>query len=487
MRTDVFSFRRGRMARTTAVGRLALGMAAASAGLQGVESVGLPVADISSWVNELQITRAAHGHVLANTGVWSPDGAWIVYDCRDAGEKFDATRIEAVNVMTGEVRCLYESRSQACCGVAAWNPYEPRVVFILGPEHPTAGWAYGSTRRRGVLADLQTPGQVHPLDAMNYAPPFAPGALRGGSHLHVFSPDGQWVCFTYEDEILARFAPLGSGHDINQRNIGVAVPAGPVRVNANHPRNHDGDFFSVVVSRTVVQPRPGSDEISRACEEGWIGRDGYLRTDGTRQRRALAFQGTVTAPDGRSCAEVFALDLPDDLTVAGTSPLEGTATRWPAPPCGVVQHRLTFTTDRKFPGVAAIPRHWLRSSPDGAQIAFLLQDDDGRAQFWVVSPAGGPPRQLSRHPWGVASTFTWSPDGRWLAHVLDNSVCVTDAVTGRGYRLTPRTAGEAAPHRSACVFSPDGQQIAFLRRVQIEGRKYLQIHTVILPRPVPIP
>src|SRR4051812_10355912 len=69
--------------------------------------------------NQRQITRATHGHILTNTGVWSPDGEWIVYDIRSdaAGDRFDGTRIEMVHVRTGEVRVLYESTNGAHCGV----------------------------------------------------------------------------------------------------------------------------------------------------------------------------------------------------------------------------------------------------------------------------------------------------------------------------------------------------------------------------------
>ena len=155
-----------------------------------------------------------------------------------------------------------------------------------------------------------------------------------------------------------------------ERNIGVSVPfriSGPagdaaspgVQVARTHPRNHDGDYFSVLVTRTVNRPRPGTDEISRAFEEGWIARrDGH---------RSLAFLGNVTALDGREHAEVFVVDLPPDLTRAGDVPLEGTATRRPGPPLGVTQRRITFTSDRPFPGVVTSPRHWVRASPDGAR------------------------------------------------------------------------------------------------------------------------
>lgn len=428
---------------------------------------------------ERQLTTAPHGHVLTNVNAWSPDSAWLVYDVRE-GDGFNGTRIEQVNVHTGQVQVLYASRHGAHCGVVTYSPTEPVVVFILGPENPSPDWTYHFTRRRGVLVDAQQPGVARPLDAMNYAPPFTPGALRGGSHVHVFSPDGRWVSFTYEDEVLAQGEGSGGPRDPNQRNIGVAVP-GAVQVARSHPRNHDGTYFSVLVTRTVASPRPGSDEISRAFEEGWIGNDGYLRPDGTRQRRALAFQGLVTAADGRPHAEVFVVDLPDDLTVAGEEPLEGTVTRGPVPPRGTEQRRLTFTDNRTVRGLATAPRHWLRSSPDGSQIAFLMPDEAGIAQLWTVSPLGGAPRQVTRLPTGVSSAFTWSPDGRHIAHVADTSICRTEIATGRTERLTPPVAQAAAPLPLACVYSPDGRWIAYQRPAATVAGTFVQICVVAVP------
>jgi hypothetical protein len=434
---------------------------------------------------ERQLTRARQGHVVTNIAAWSPDSQWIVYDTRPLPDEFAGTHIEQVNAGSGAVQVLYESQRGACCGVATHHPAEPLVVFIVGPEDPGPDWSYGHTRRRGVVVDTREPGRARPLDAVNYAPPFEPGALRGGSHVHVFSPDGAWVSFTYEDDVLARLGPAPAGqHDVNQRNLGVAAPAGPVRVARTHPRNHDGSFFSVVVTRTTARPRPGSDDISRAFEEGWIGAAGYARADGTRQRRALAFQGLVTAAPGREHAEVFVVDLPDDVTLAGDGPLEGTAERWPSPPRGVVQRRLTFTSDRKYPGIQG-PRHWLRSSPDGAQIAFLMRDDAGIVQFWLVSPAGGAPRQLTRNALSIASTFTWSPDGKLLAHVLDNSVCVTEAATGRTFRVTARRPDAEAPLALAAVFSPDGKWIAYQRPGGAEFGHWPQIWIAAVPAALP--
>jgi len=423
-----------------------------------------------------QITHDPKNHILTNIGVWSADGTWIVYDTRSdpAGSIFDGPTVEQVNVETGEVRVLYRSQRGAHCGVATCHPMDDRVIFILGPQDPTADWQYSAFHRDGMIVGAASPNVAIYMDARDIVPPFTPGALRGGSHVHVFSPDGQWVSFTYEDHLLAQFADASAGNDVNQRNIGVSIAGRPVRVSDKHPRNHNGEFFSVLVTRTTAHPRPGSDDITRACEEGWVGTDGYLRADGTRQRRAIAFQGLVTTTDGQSISEAFIVDLPDDLTQSGDGPLAGSETRAPFPPKGCVQRRLTFTADRKFPGLQG-PRHWLRSSPDGSRIAMLMKDDAGIVQLWTVSPLGDALHQLTHNPWPIASAFSWSADGRSIAHVMDNSIFVTDADTGIGTCLTPRYPDESAPRPEACVFSPDGRKIAFVRNVPLGGQSFNQI------------
>ncbi len=428
-----------------------------------------------------QVSRDTRGHILTNTGVWSPDSEWLVYDTRSdaAGDLFDGNTIEMVNVRTGEVRELFRSTSGAHCGVVTFHPRDWKVAFILGPQNPTLDWQYAPWHRQGVIVEVAEAGLARNLDARDVTPPFTPGALRGGTHVHIWDPAGDWISFTYEDHVLAQFKCGSATNDINQRNVGVSVPTHPVRVGKEHPRNHDGDFFSVLVTRTVASPKPGSDEIKRAFEEGWIGTNGYIRADGTRQRRSVAFQGLVATAEGKTISEVFAADLPEDMTSPGDGPLGGTVSRAPFPPKGVSQRRLTYTADRKFPGLQG-PRHWLRSSPDGSRIAFLMKDNAGVVQLWAVSPNGGEPRQITRNEFPVASAFTWSPDGRHIAHVMDNSVCLTDTASGSTTRLTARSDAAAAPRPEACVFSPDGRKIAFVRRVSLGDRVANQVFALFL-------
>jgi hypothetical protein len=417
---------------------------------------------------EKQITAGAGGRILSNARVWSPDSNWIVYDTRSdpAGSVFDGNNIEAVNVHTGEIKWLFQSKNGAHCGIATFDPRALKIVFVVGPEHPTPDWQYGFSHRHAVTLDFNHPGVAANLDARDLTPPFQSGALRGGTHLFVWDAAGEWLSFTYNDAL----------HNSDLRDVGVAVPDEPIRVSRDNPRNLDGNYSCFIVTRTLLQPRPGSDEINRASEEAWIGTNGYVRPNGTRQKRAIAFQGQVVAANGRSVEEVFVADLPDELTADLIHASTNIESR-PAPPAGISQRRLTFTADKKFPGLQG-PRHWLQSSPDGSRIAFLMKDAAGIVQLWTISPNGGAPAQLTHNPWPVASAFTWSPDGRELTYVMDNSIFVTDTATGRSRRVTERTADEIAPRPEACVFSPDGNKIAFVRRKKSDGVEANQICVV---------
>ena len=402
-----------------------------------------------------QITHAPHGHILTNVNVWSPDSRRIVYDVRSdvAGGIFDGDRIETVGLATGEVRQLYQSRNRAHCGVVTYHPTQHRVVFILGPEHPTDDFQYGFARRQGVMVDEQHPGLARNLDARDLSSPFTPGALRGGSHVHVFSPDGAAVSFTYEDHVLGAITEETAGREINLRNVGVSLLGAPVTVPPSHPRNHDGESFTVLVSKTVAHPRPGSDDIKKAYEEGWIVRAGL---------RSLVFLGDTVDDQGRTVPEIFRVDLPADLASPSrreTAVIEGTLTKRPAPPAGVQQRRLTHS---RFEQTTGLPRHWLRVSPDGSQVAFLRADEQRDPQLWLLPTDGGEPRQVSRVPGGVRSAFSWSPDGRAIAHLGTDCLALTDVGTG----TTRRLVDDGLPIRpEAVVFSPDGGQVAFVRTV----------------------
>ena len=432
--------------------------------------------------SERQITNQPYGHILTNIGVWSPDSKWIVYDIRSdaAGEQFDGNRIERVHVDTGEVEVLYESQHGASCGVVTYSPTDDRVVFIHGPETPTEDWKYAAYHRRGVIVDAAMPGVAVNLDARDLVAPFTPGALRGGTHVHTFSGDGKCVAFTYEDHVL-QHQPADRQADANQRNVGVSSPIRAVVPPPRDERNHAGAFFTVLVTRTANEPSPDSDQIGRAYSDAWIGRQGYTRPDGSQQNYAIAFQGQVATSSHGTIAEVFVVDLPENLSVPSKQgPLAGTSVRRPIPPQGTHQRRITFTEARRHPGIQG-PRHWLRSSPDGSQIAFLAKDDNGVVQFYSVSPNGGGIRQITYNPADIESAFSWSLDGKFVAHVMDRSICVTHWESGKTHVLVASQAKSSAPRPEACVIAPNGRHIAYVRRVRSGDSEFNQIFLTDIP------
>lgn len=393
-----------------------------------------------------QITTASRNHQLTNTQTWTPDSQWLVFDVRPSGASFTGETIERVNVQTGVVEVLYQAHSGAHVGVVTVHPRDEKYVFIHGPENPDADWHYDFHHRRGAIA---AQGKTRNLDAMDITAPFTPGALRGGSHVHVFSPNGENVSFTYNDHVMHEYDAR-----LDLRNVGVAVPFGPVQPQGAHPREYAGSHWCVLVSRTTADPVPGSDDINRAYEEGWVGNN------------RLAFIGDTLSDSGEKVPELFIVTLPDSeqgWKQAADAPLEGTATTLPAPPKGVSQQRLTFTHQRAWQGLVNVPRHWVRSNPQATQIAFLLRDEAGIVQLWLISPQGGEPRQLTHTTTGIQSAFNWHPSGEALGFILDDRLARCDAQSGEVTFLTADHAN--SPSADAVVFSPDGHSIAWMEEV----------------------
>ena len=137
--------------------------------------------DVPMIAQEKQVTDEPCGHILTNIGVWSPDSQWIVYDIRSdpEGAVFDGTRIERVNVVSGEIQTLYESANGAKCGVATYSPADDKVVFILGPENPTPDWQYAANHRRGVIVERCAAREDHQSGRPRHYAPLHSGSAAG--------------------------------------------------------------------------------------------------------------------------------------------------------------------------------------------------------------------------------------------------------------------------------------------------------------------
>ena len=173
--------------------------------------------------------------------------------------------------------------------------------------------------------------------------------------------------------------------------------------------------------------------------------------------------------NGESVAEVFVVDIPEKINQPDDyEHLEGTAVSFPMPPKGTVQRRLTFTAETKYPGCLGI----LHCSKDGNHIAYRKKDKNGIIQVFFISPLGEQLVQVTHHKSNVQSNVHWSPDGKFIYYVWDNSIikCNVQPDTGFG-KFTKMTAKSPKPPINLVV-SHNGKLIAFNRNVSTENGKF---------------
>jgi hypothetical protein len=420
-------------------------------------------------MTEQQLTTGNYGHTLNATQVFSPDDTWVVYDTRNDDTHIGRTDgIEMVHIVTGEVKRVYTTPQQTehgpGVGAVAWNPHRDEIIFIHGLENSDVAKPYGMTRRFGALLNPRAPHSIRHAEARVIQEPFVAGALRGGTHAHTWSGDGAWISFTYNDHVQAQHI----------RTVGVMAPMQPVTVPVTDHENFNGQYFTVVVASVTEHPRPGSDDIDKAFDECWIGQDGYVDHNGHHHNRAIAFQGNVRRHDGIAVTEVYVADLPADITQpANGQPLAGTTHVLPQVPHGVRQRRVTHTTQRKHPGLQG-PRFRLRTSPDGAEIYFLMKDEAGLVQLYSTPTTGGHIIPITYLAYTIQGQHNISPNGRWISFLADNSVWITDACGGTPRRLTARTDDAQAPIGGA-LWNHSGNRLVYNR---YDPNGFLQIYTI---------
>jgi hypothetical protein len=425
-----------------------------------------------SYLKEIQVTMDnSKNHDMDNNDNYSPDGKWLVYDTRTGvGGIGGSPSVERVNIETGETQVLFGIPDNhdygPGAGAASYHPIDNKVIFIHGLPVCTEMNPYQQWRRTGVMVNDNQPNIAVNMDARDVTFPYTPGALRGGTHRHEWSRDGKWVGYTYNDAIMKKLED-STGIKWNLRTIAVSNQNHKVSVRKDTDgENVDGAWYSAVVVRVVPDPRAGSDEISNAASDSWIGACGYKKPDGKMQV-ARAFLGKVNNQDGKAADDLFVVDIPDSLHLPGEyGPLEGTRNSFPMPPKGTVQRRLTYTANGKFPGCVGV----VRSSVDGSKISYLAKDKNGIQQVFLISPLGGNPVQVTEHLSDVQNGVRWSKDNNHIAYIWDNSIVITEIsdlpFEKRFKRLTARTAD--AP--SNLVWSDDGKTMAFNRLVSMGGK-----------------
>lgn len=433
---------------------------------------------------EIQLTNdLSYHHDLDNNDNFSPDNQWLVYDTRtDDGGIAASAKIEKVNVLSGEKKVVYEIKTNQIfgpgIGAASYSPVANQIVFIHGLNNVTEQNPYQQWRRTGVMIDETRGENPIYIDARDINTPFAKGALRGGTHRHEFSGDGNWIGFTYNDAIMKSLEDA-TGQKQNLRTIGVSKRGKSVTISDKYnDENLSGEWFSALVVRVVPNPKNGSDEVSHAAGDSWVGKNGYLKPDGARQM-ARTFIGTVKTENGKNVDEVFIVNIPENIEIDGEfGSLEGTETQLPQPPLDASQKRLTFTAKSSHAGCTGI----VRSNSDGSLFAFLAKDEKNIKQVFTISPNGGSPQQITFHESDVEGSVRWHPSGKSILYIWNGSICETAI---NDYDFDKRLKIISKPSKSSptnLVISHDGKTIAFNRLLEnvANGIKTKQIFLIKL-------
>ncbi len=448
-----------------------------------------------------QWTGQPYGHFLNHRQIFSPDGKRAFYDTRNADPDIMVTsRIESIDLESGQTRVEYAVPSASGygpgVGAVVVHPQRSHLLFIHGLWNCTADNPYSATRRFGALIDGTDVPIDHltdhsrerkpvPFEGRWIAEGCPRGCLRGGTHAHSWSRDGQWASFTYNDHVMElRHRQRLGPPDL--RTVGVVMfRDSELQIERlNHPaepgrdiENFLGVGWACIVAKVVENPKWGSDEIESAREECWV--------EG-RPWRTLAFVGRVRNLDGQAIDEVFVAEWKGNastidrfnlrINLRELAPVDASGRLMPPPECEV--RRVTYSQHRRFPGVSG-PRNWLVASPDGRWVYFPMSDNQGIVQIARVDLDSGRIEPISELRTSIGNQIAIDSSGEWLTAICDGTPGLVSA-HGGPWRPLLNDLSFSAVLSGAVHFLPDGSGWLVHGYPKNPNAHWLQLWTITL-------
>ncbi len=404
-------------------------------------------------ITEIPVDLPSRGGLWGISSV-SPDGASLLaYDHLDL--RAGAT-VSIVAILGHPVRYLTQSYP------AVFSP-DGRFVLYATPHGDIYSMAVEGGEPRLILASPAPVGEIAPTLDLSWSPDGSTirfsrydkiwEVSSSGSNPHILLPG--WPASSLQW--------LGRWTDDGKFFVFVSGSA-ETRLPRNRNFRRGGQLWAIDERRGRLRP-PIAEPIQLTSGPMIWGPAVSARNGHRIFSRGMSLRGELVRYDGRSAhfdpylqgisAEMLDFSR-DGRYVAYVSFPDGVLWRADRDGSGLMQ--LT-----KPPFYPRMPR-W---SPDGSQIIFTDNSQNGVDKIYVISSQGGTPQRLVPDDDGPQSDQGWSPDGKEVVYCTIPSfsianwsavkveVRIFDLVTRKTTTLPPRPGGFVSPR-----WSPDGLHIA---------------------------